>query len=83
VDGAPVILQSCNGVSAQKWTFADGAVKVFGNKCLDVTSGVNQDGTKIQIWTCLPSGPNQHWDYNRVCFVQEFTVFLHADFANK
>ncbi|KAJ7905869.1 ricin B lectin domain-containing protein [Mycena leptocephala] len=28
--------------------------------CLDVTGGVNADGTKLQIWTCS-GGPNQQW----------------------
>jgi len=65
LDGAPVVLQSCNGGPAQKWIFADGSVKTFGNKCLDVTSGANQDGTKMQIQTCAQGNANQHWDYNK------------------
>ncbi len=64
-DGAFVTLQPCTGADAQKWTFANGQVKIFGNsKCLDVTDGVNNDGTKLQIWSCAgSSNANQQWFY--------------------
>jgi hypothetical protein len=67
-DGAKVTIQPCTNAASQKWTFSGGGqVKAYGNKCLDVTSGKNADGTKMQIWTCSTNNPNQSWDYN-VCF---------------
>ncbi|KAH6901245.1 macrophage activating glycoprotein [Coprinopsis sp. MPI-PUGE-AT-0042] len=58
-DGAWVTLQTCTGAASQKWVFAAGTVRVFGNKCLDVSDGLNVDGTKLQIWGC---GPDNNWD---------------------
>lgn len=65
-DGAAVTFSTCTGSAAQKWTFADGNVKVYGNKCLDVTGGRNDNGNKLQIWTCAPPGnANQQWYYDK------------------
>jgi len=67
-DGAAVTLQTCTGAASQLWVFsgssAGGPVKIFGNKCLDVTDGKNVDGTKLQIWTCGTNNPNQQWWYS-------------------
>ncbi|KAJ6487785.1 ricin B lectin domain-containing protein [Mycena sanguinolenta] len=30
-------------------------------KCLDVTDGVNADGTKLQVWSCVAGNPNQQF----------------------
>ncbi|KAF4613849.1 hypothetical protein D9613_008118 [Agrocybe pediades] len=51
---APVTLTTCSNPpnASQKWTFANGQIKVFGNKCLQVPNGTNQDGVKLQIATC-------------------------------
>ncbi|TFK18780.1 macrofage activating glyco protein [Coprinopsis marcescibilis] len=64
-DGAPVVVQTCTGAANQKWVFTQGTVRVFGDKCLDVTEGLNQDGTKLQIWTCSPNNANQQWFYSK------------------
>ncbi|TFK18779.1 macrofage activating glyco protein [Coprinopsis marcescibilis] len=67
-DGAWVVLQTCTGAASQKWTFTGGTVRAFGNKCLDVTDGLDNDGTKLQIWTCSDinnPNPNQGWWYNK------------------
>ncbi|EIN04085.1 carbohydrate-binding module family 13 protein [Punctularia strigosozonata HHB-11173 SS5] len=62
-NGEPVVVQACTGNSNQLWTFEDGQVKIFGNKCLDVTDGKNVDGVKLQIWDCDASNPNQQFWY--------------------
>lgn len=64
-DGSPVVLQTCTGSPNQKWVFRDGNVVVFGNKCLDVKKGLNQDGTKLQVWTCIANNANQQWYYSK------------------
>ncbi|KAF8903752.1 hypothetical protein CPB84DRAFT_727292 [Gymnopilus junonius] len=65
-DGAPVTVQPCNNTPSQKWTFtSNGIIQIYGNKCLDVTEGVNGDGTKMQIWTCTTNNNNQKWGYTR------------------
>ncbi|KAJ3569901.1 hypothetical protein NP233_g4761 [Leucocoprinus birnbaumii] len=63
-DGAAVTLQGCTGAQSQLWTFDNGAVKVHGNKCLDVTGGSQNNGNHLQIWTCGNGNPNQSWDYD-------------------
>ncbi|KAJ6578665.1 ricin B lectin domain-containing protein, partial [Mycena vulgaris] len=71
-DGASVSIHDCStGEAANKnWTvsFYEGQnavgpqqLKVFGNKCLDVTSGTNTDGVALQIWTCSAGNTNQQW----------------------
>ncbi|KAF8149025.1 macrophage activating glycoprotein [Crassisporium funariophilum] len=64
-DGAQVTIQPCNGSASQKWTFAGGTAKVYGNKCLDATDGKVVDGTKMQIWTCSTNNANQQFQYRR------------------
>ncbi|KAL0563294.1 hypothetical protein V5O48_018776 [Marasmius crinis-equi] len=70
-DGAPVVIHDCNteDVAKHSWDvslftkFNTGPqqIKVFGNKCLDVKDGRNADGTKLQIWSCVPGSTNQMW----------------------
>ncbi|KAL0569265.1 hypothetical protein V5O48_012708 [Marasmius crinis-equi] len=63
-DGAAVTISSCTGADAQKWTFQNGQVTVFGDKCLDVTDGSRANGAKMQIWTCSTNrNPNQQYWY--------------------
>lgn len=64
-NGAHVTIQPCTGATAQQWTFTGTQVKVFGNKCLDVTNGQNVNGVKLQIWTCSSNNPNQKFSYTR------------------
>ncbi|KAM6503981.1 carbohydrate-binding module family 13 protein [Amanita muscaria] len=63
-DGALVTIQTCTGGASQTWVFTNGEVRVFGNKCLDVTNGGNYDGNKLQIWTCYNGDTNQQWYYD-------------------
>ncbi|KAF5359396.1 hypothetical protein D9756_002913 [Leucocoprinus leucothites] len=63
-DGAAVTLQGCTGAQSQQWTFQDGALKVHGNKCLDVKGGNAANGNNLQIQTCSGGNANQMWDYN-------------------
>ncbi|KAF7364679.1 hypothetical protein MVEN_00337500 [Mycena venus] len=66
-DGAAVIMQTCtNATAVNSWVVPNGAgvagpIQIFGDKCLDVTNGVNTDGTKLQIWTCAAGNNNQMW----------------------
>ncbi|KAG7088985.1 hypothetical protein E1B28_012931 [Marasmius oreades] len=62
--GAAVVIQDCGaGVSEQNWAFTQSSqpqpLRVLGDKCLDVIDGNNADGTKLQIWTCVPGSTNQ------------------------
>ncbi|KAJ7292574.1 ricin B lectin domain-containing protein [Mycena rebaudengoi] len=71
-NGAPVVIHDCNteDLTLHEWrvsfyTKEDAGPQplvAFGDsdKCLDVTGGVNADGTKLQIWSCT-DGPNQKW----------------------
>ncbi|KAJ6476834.1 ricin B lectin domain-containing protein [Mycena sanguinolenta] len=70
-DGEPVVIHNCNTENAvhQQWLVSfytrqdgyPGPIKIFGDKCIDVTGGVNADGTKLQIWTCGEGNPSQQW----------------------
>jgi len=62
-NGATVTIQTCTGAAAQKWTFTSGSVKIFDNKCLDITGGVTTNGNKLQIWTCGTGNQNQQFYY--------------------
>lgn len=64
-NGDIVEVQPCNrGLANQDWTFRGGQVQIFGgSKCLDVTDGVNQDGTRLQVWDCISYNTNQQWFY--------------------
>jgi len=66
-DGARVTLNTCTGAANQKWVFpGDNTVRVYGGKCLDVIDGVNQDGTKLQVWGCGPNpNANKKFSYNK------------------
>ncbi|KAF7366825.1 hypothetical protein MSAN_00940800 [Mycena sanguinolenta] len=67
-DGAPVVIQDCgaNATSLNSWEVS-GGVGVLGQfgvnhqYCLDVTDGVDADGTKLQIWTCGPRDDTQQF----------------------
>ena len=62
-NGAAVTVEPCNVQLHQSFVFSGGAVTINGTKCLDVTDGVNADGTKIQIWDCTTNDVNQQWYY--------------------
>ncbi|KAJ7469970.1 ricin B lectin domain-containing protein [Mycena galericulata] len=67
-DGAAVVIEMCSApTAANSWVVpngnnAAGSLQIFGNKCLDVTNGVDADGTKLQIWTCFSGNTNQLWE---------------------
>ncbi|MGW9416435.1 ricin-type beta-trefoil lectin domain protein [Cellulosimicrobium funkei] len=51
-DGKRLQLWTCNGSSAQRWTFeADGTVRA-GGKCMDVAWAATADGTALQLANC-------------------------------
>lgn len=71
-----MVLQACDaegvGSPSQSWVFQAGApigggtggvgtIKIFGDKCLDVTDGVDASGTKLQIYGCSTGNANQMW----------------------
>ncbi|KAJ7703936.1 ricin B lectin domain-containing protein [Mycena rosella] len=70
-DGSPLVIHDCNteDTANQDWqlSFFDKEnagpqpITIFGDKCIDVTGGVNADGTKLQIWTCSAGNTNQEW----------------------
>ncbi|KAJ6544675.1 ricin B lectin domain-containing protein [Mycena vulgaris] len=67
-DGAAVVIKDCgtNATALNSWVVPNGSqqvgpLKIFGDKCLDVTGGVDADGTKLQIWTCATGNTNQMW----------------------
>jgi hypothetical protein len=71
-----VIIANCstfNGAN-EEWTVVKGGgiegsgdpgpitqIRVYGNKCLDVPNGSDEDGNKLQIWTCYDGNTNQLW----------------------
>ncbi|KAF7291375.1 hypothetical protein MIND_01282000 [Mycena indigotica] len=67
-DGAAVVVQPCgnNATQLNSWLVpngagAEGQIRIFGDKCLDVKDGINADGAKLQIWTCSAGNTNQLW----------------------
>jgi hypothetical protein len=63
VNFAAVSVLPCTGAANQQWTFQNGAVSIFGNKCLDVTNGNDVDGAPLQLYDCTTGDTNQQWYY--------------------
>ena len=52
VDGNQIIIESCNGTSAQTWTAEpDGTMQVVG-MCMDVPGGSPAAGSLVELWSC-------------------------------
>ncbi|KAJ7868542.1 ricin B lectin domain-containing protein, partial [Mycena olivaceomarginata] len=70
-DGEPLIIHNCNteDLTNQDWDVSffgrvpvgPQQIKIFGDKCINVKDGVNADGTKLQIWSCVQGSKNQQW----------------------
>ncbi|KAL0564295.1 hypothetical protein V5O48_017757 [Marasmius crinis-equi] len=75
-DGAGVFLAAWNQLANspfpngnQTWLYPTpplgGQIHTFdGSKCLDVPSGNNANGVKLQVWTCTPGNTNQLFKYD-------------------
>ncbi|KAJ6536083.1 hypothetical protein B0H19DRAFT_1270893 [Mycena capillaripes] len=60
-NGAAVVVEDCgNATSLNSWT-VDGSRFSLNDAafCLDLTDGVDVDGTKLQVWECTPGDTNQ------------------------
>ena len=77
-NGAHVIIGQCDPWHGayEEWVVVNGGgvegtgdpgpvtqIRIFGDKCLDVTNGVDEDGVKLQIWKCYPYNTNQLWQW--------------------
>ncbi|MEH1015833.1 ricin-type beta-trefoil lectin domain protein [Micromonospora sp. CPCC 206060] len=51
-DGVPLQTWTCNGTSAQSWTFTGGTLRTQNSKCMDVAWGSRDNGAVIQIANC-------------------------------
>ena len=50
--GNPVQVHTCNGTSAQQWTYeSNGTIQTLG-ECLDVTGAGTANGTLVDLYTC-------------------------------
>jgi hypothetical protein len=59
-----VEIWDCNGGANQQWTsLSNGALQVYGNKCLDVPNHATAAGSRVAIWDCN-GGANQQWRVN-------------------
>jgi len=59
VNGTQADIWTCNGSTAQHWTYGqDGTVRVHG-KCLDVQNGGTGTGTPVELWSCSGSAAQQ------------------------
>jgi Ricin-type beta-trefoil lectin domain-like len=67
--GAPVVLDPCNGSTAQAWNAVSaGSTYEFNpannpSNCLDVRGDATASGTLVQTFSCN-SGPNEQWAVN-------------------
>lgn len=61
-NGNTIQVFTCNGSTAQQWTWQpNGEVTVYG-MCLDVTAGSNATGALIELYTCS-AAPEQQFSY--------------------
>ncbi|KAJ7237422.1 ricin B lectin domain-containing protein [Mycena rebaudengoi] len=64
-NGSAVGIKRCDGrhgFPGQVWTF-DGYTISQNNFCWDVKDGVNTNGAKIQVWTCVNGNTNQRFNH--------------------
>ncbi|KAL0572015.1 hypothetical protein V5O48_009957 [Marasmius crinis-equi] len=71
--GAPLVIHDCNtgDVSNYNWDVKEfpadptpQPIKLVGQDlCVDVKDGVNADGTKLQVWSCVSGSTNQLWSH--------------------
>jgi hypothetical protein len=60
-NGNPIVLWSCNGTSAQRWTLpGDGTIRTGGNYCLAVKGAGTVSTTPVWLYAC-DGGPAQRW----------------------
>ena len=58
------MIWDCNGGSNQQWTqLSNGAIQVYGTKCMDVLGHDTAPGATVAIWDCT-GGANQQWRVN-------------------
>ncbi len=58
-NGTPVVIDTCDGSTAQRWTVTGGTLQING-RCLDVTGKGTANGVLVELWTCN-GGTNQQW----------------------
>ncbi|WP_253765675.1 glycoside hydrolase family 27 protein [Goodfellowiella coeruleoviolacea] len=62
--GAAVVIWDCHTAANQLWTtWANGEVRVFGDKCLDAYNQGTTSGTQVITWPCNGQN-NQKWNLN-------------------
>ena len=67
--GSAVVLEPCNGSTAQAWNaVSTGSTYEFTpannpSNCLDVQGDHTSSGTLVQVWSCN-AGPNEQWAVN-------------------
>lgn len=61
-DGAPIVIEPCNGGPAQRFTLNQSLdlVNVAADKCVDVKDNIPNNGTRLQLWSCAGAS-NQKW----------------------
>jgi len=61
-NNAAVQIEDCvKGSTSQLWSVVGFNLQIYGNKCLDDTSGITTNGEKMQIYTCNTGNANQQW----------------------
>jgi alpha-galactosidase len=59
--GANTVIWDCHTAAGQQWTtWANGEVRVFGDKCLDAYNQGTANGTRVIDWQCNGQA-NQRW----------------------
>lgn len=75
-NGSSVVLDTCTSSAAQTWVLKKNALRVLGNKCLDVADGKEKNGARVQIWDCFDNNDNQKWvrDGNRLVWHNSYCL---------
>jgi alpha-galactosidase len=62
--GAAAVIWDCHTPANQSWTtWANGEIRVYGDKCLDAYNQGTTTGTQVIIWSCNGQN-NQKWTLN-------------------
>ncbi|KOX30227.1 alpha-galactosidase, partial [Saccharothrix sp. NRRL B-16348] len=61
--GAAALIWDCHTAANQLWTsWANGEIRVFGDKCLDAYNQGTTNGTRVITWSCNGQA-NQRWTF--------------------
>jgi hypothetical protein len=81
--GSQVTIADCNGSAGQQWTLtSNGALQVYGGRCLGVPAGKVSRGTRVRIDACTGAA-NQQWTFQTNASLVNRQTGMYLDVFNR